>query len=72
MAVRGYTIRRGVEIEMEAPAVTVLADELRTAAKAHRCAQCGDTITTGQRYRRVAWVEDGDFYSSKQHQQCGR
>lgn len=42
----------------------------RTARKEHKCANCGCAIMPGQVYIDIAYIEDMDFYTHKEHENC--
>jgi len=49
---------------------TIWRDEPRRARKAHRCSDCGGTITAGETYRSLAMLFDGEWSTAKRCADC--
>ncbi len=51
----------------EMPDVRILSQYRRRAARPHTCSTCRRPIEEGQTYTRTAFVEDGVFDVSREH-----
>jgi hypothetical protein len=49
---------------------TELTRETPKARSPHKCTWCGEQILSGERYVRISAIFDGEFQTSKFHDEC--
>ena len=53
--------------EEQIPTERIGSAKIRTASTDKKCANCGGTITPGQKYMRQAWKVDGEIWVEQTH-----
>lgn len=54
-------------MDRDYPDIVAFEPRYPVARKAHVCEMCGDPIAVGEKYQRLACVEDGVFRSTVEH-----
>lgn len=52
--------------------MTLFKDKFVNAAKGHICDWCGEDILSGERHKYLVGKWEGDFFTSRWHEECDK